>query len=319
MLPPKIPDNEDIRISELRSLLLLDSSPEERFDRITRIAKQLFDVPISLISLIDIDRQWFKSKQGLEVSETGRDISFCGHAILGDEVFIVEDTFEDTRFSDNPLVSSGPEIRFYAGAPILMPSGNKLGTLCIISNKPRKFSQEQSALLQDLAKIVINELVSQQAATQDALTGINNRRGFNILATKAIANSARYGWKSSLVYLDLNKFKEINDIYGHKTGDKVLIDFSELLSHIVRDSDILARLGGDEFVVMLMNTDLQTAHNKIASLLKKIEKYNLEEAQPYDLKVSYGVVEYDSEKHKNLEELLSSADNFMYENKLKNK
>lgn len=319
MRPPKIPDNEDIRISELRSLLLLDSSPEERFDRITRIAKQLFDVPISLVSLIDTDRQWFKSKQGIDVSETGRDVSFCGHAILGDEVFIVEDTFEDTRFSDNPLVSSGPEIRFYAGAPILMPSGNKLGTLCIISNKPRKFSQEQSALLQDLAKIVINELVSQQAATQDALTGINNRRGFNILATKAIANSARYGWKSCLVYLDLNKFKEINDIYGHKAGDKVLIDFAELLSHMVRDSDILARLGGDEFIVMLMNTNLQVAHNKIDALLKRIEKYNLETVQPYDLKVSYGVVEYDSKKHKNLEELLSSADSLMYENKLKNK
>lgn len=98
MLPPKIPNNEDIRISELRSLLLLDSSPEERFDRITRIAKQLFNVPISLISLIDTDRQWFKSKQGLEVPETGRDISFCGHAILGDDVFIVEDTLQDLFF-----------------------------------------------------------------------------------------------------------------------------------------------------------------------------------------------------------------------------
>lgn len=233
--------------------------------------------------------------------------------------FLLLKILSKTFFFDNPLVTDGPEIRFYAGAPIVMPSGNKLGTLCIISDKPREFNQAQSALLQDLAKIVINELVSQQAATQDALTGINNRRGFNILATKTIANSARYGWKSSLVYLDLNKFKAINDIYGHKTGDKILTDFAELLCRIVRDSDILARLGGDEFVVMFMGTDLQAAHNKIDTLLKSIEKYNLEAAQPYVLKVSYGVVEYDPDKHINLEELLSSADNLMYENKLKSR
>lgn len=150
MLQPEIPAQEHDRIAELRSLLLLDSAPEERFDRITRIAKELFDVPIALISLVDSDRQWFKSCVGLGASETGRDISFCGHAILGNEVFIVENALKDYRFSDNPLVTGGPEIRFYAGAPIAMPSGNKLGTLCIISPVEREFSAEKSALLHDL-------------------------------------------------------------------------------------------------------------------------------------------------------------------------
>lgn len=319
MQPPKTPDLENERIAELRSLLLLDSSPEERFDRITRVAKQLFNVPIALVSLIDTDRQWFKSCDGLDATETGRDISFCGHAILGDEVFIVENALKDIRFSDNPLVTEGPEIRFYAGAPIAMPSGNKLGTLCIISPEPREFTAEQSELLHDLAKIVISELVSQQAATQDALTGVNNRRGFEMLANKVISNCARYGWETTLIYFDLNKFKEINDTYGHKSGDQALIDFTELVSQIVRESDILARLGGDEFVIMMMSTDAATAQTKVNCLLQALDKYNQETSQPYELKASYGIVQYASAQYNNLEDLISAADGLMYQNKQKNK
>jgi diguanylate cyclase (GGDEF)-like protein len=317
MQSPEIPVTEDERIAELRSLLLLDSSPEERFDRITRVAKQLFGVPIALVSLIDTDRQWFKSCVGLDASETGRDISFCGHAILGSDVFIVENTLKDLRFNDNPLVTGGPEIRFYAGAPLAMPSGNKLGTLCIISPEAREFNAEQSALLHDLSKIVISELVSQQAATQDALTGIHNRRGFEILAQKTMANSARYGWKSTLVFLDLDKFKEINDTYGHKVGDQALIDFSRLLTQIVRESDIVARLGGDEFVVMLMNSEEGKARYKVESFIQKLKAHNEQAAHPYELSASYGIVEYLPDKHANLEDLISAADSLMYHHKQK--
>ncbi|MBQ0732411.1 MAG: sensor domain-containing diguanylate cyclase [Oleispira antarctica] len=317
MQPPEIPDTEDERIAELRSLLLLDSSPEERFDRITRVAKQLFNVPIALVSLIDTERQWFKSNVGLDATETGRDISFCGHAILGEDVFIIENAAEDERFSDNPLVAEGPEIRFYAGAPLAMPSGNNLGTLCIISPEPRKFGPEQSILLHDLSKIVISELVSQQAATQDALTGIHNRRGFEILAQKSMANSARYGWKSALVFLDLNKFKEINDTYGHQAGDQALVDFSRLLTQMVRESDIIARLGGDEFVVMLMNSEEAEAREKVKVFMQELKQYNQQHNQPYELCASYGIVEYVPEDHASLEELISAADELMYHNKQK--
>lgn len=317
MQPPEIPDTEGERIAELRSLLLLDSSPEERFDRITRVAKQLFNVPIALVSLIDTERQWFKSSVGLDATETGRDISFCGHAILADDVFIIENAAEDERFSDNPLVTEGPEIRFYAGAPLAMPSGNNLGTLCIISPEPRKFGPEQSILLHDLSKIVISELVSQQAATQDALTGIHNRRGFEILAQKSMASSARYGWKSALVFLDLNKFKEINDTYGHQAGDQALVDFSRLLTQMVRESDIIARLGGDEFVVMLMNTEEAEARAKVKVFMQELKQYNQQHNQPYELCASYGIVEYVPKDHASLEELLSAADELMYHNKQK--
>lgn len=312
MKVPDIPASETDRLAELRSLLLLDSDPEERFDRITRVAKELFDVPIALVSLVDDDRQWFKSCIGVDVSETGRDISFCGHAILGDEVFTVENALLDPRFNDNPLVEGGPEIRFYAGAPIAMPSGNKLGTLCVISPVAREFNQEQRALLQDLSKIVISELVAQQAATQDVLTGIYNRRGFELLAEKTMANCQRYGWKTTLIFLDLNKFKNINDQHGHAAGDKALVDFAELLNHLVRESDILARLGGDEFVVMLMNAEESKARYKVEYLKHKLNEYNEQSGLPYELSASFGIVNYKPEKHSSVKVLLSEADELMY-------
>ena len=128
-----------------------------------------------------------------------RDISFCGHAILGDQVFVIENALEDERFADIPLVTGAPDIRVYAGAPIAMPSGNKLGTLCIIDRKPREFSEKQRALLKDLAEIVISELVAQQTANEDPLTHIFNRRDFEVLANKALANCRRYDWNATLV------------------------------------------------------------------------------------------------------------------------
>lgn len=318
MMEPQIPKLENQRIAELRSLLLLDSSPEERFDRITRVAKQLFDVPIALISLVDTDRQWFKSSVGLNASETSRDISFCGHAILSDDVFIVENALNDLRFCDNPLVTGGPKVRFYAGAPLAMPSGNKLGTLCIISPEAREFDFKQSALLYDLSEIVISELVSQQAATQDVLTGIHNRRGFEILAQKTLASCARYGWKSTLVFLDLNKFKEINDNHGHQAGDQALIDFAQLLNETVRESDIIARFGGDEFVMILMNTAEDVARSKVECFMQELKQYNQQSTQVYELWASYGIVEYAPEIHAKLEDLISAADSLMYHNKQKN-
>nr|MDA3786514.1 GAF domain-containing protein [Deltaproteobacteria bacterium] len=139
--PPLSPD-ESARLETLQSLKILDTAPDERFDRLTRIAKRLFRVPIALVSLVDENRQWFKSVIGLSVSETSRDISFCGHAILGDEIFIIPNTTKDERFADNPLVLDDPHIRFYAGYPLKAPNGRKLGTLCILDQQPRDFTWE---------------------------------------------------------------------------------------------------------------------------------------------------------------------------------
>ncbi|SLM31349.1 PAS domain-containing protein (fragment) [Desulfamplus magnetovallimortis] len=158
MQPPPTPENEKERIEALRNLKIIDTPEEERFDRLTRLAKHHFKVPIVLISLVDTNRQWFKSCQGLSVRETPREISFCGHAILTDEPLIIPDALADERFFDNPLVTQAPFIRFYAGAPLHAPEGYRVGTLCLIDNKPRGFSPEEAALLIDIARIVDAEL-----------------------------------------------------------------------------------------------------------------------------------------------------------------
>ena len=137
MRTPEKPEDEAERLRALTDLNVLDTDAEERFDRYTRLACRLFGVPIALVSLVDEHRQWFKSRQGLAAGETSRDISFCGHAILQSDTYIIENALEDERFSDNPLVTGDPKIRFYAGHPLRSPCGAALGTLCLIDRLPR--------------------------------------------------------------------------------------------------------------------------------------------------------------------------------------
>ena len=154
--PP--PPHEADRLAALRRLELLDSEPEERFDRLTRLAAGLLEAPISLVTLIDRDRQWFKSKVGTLLEETPRDVAFCAHAILGSEPMIVPDALEDERFADNPIVAGPPHVRFYAGCPLLLPDGHAMGTLCVFDTRPRRLSTRQTGLLRDLAVLLEEEL-----------------------------------------------------------------------------------------------------------------------------------------------------------------
>jgi PAS domain S-box-containing protein len=158
MQAPAIPPNEVERLRALRASALLDTPPEERFDRLTRLAKRIFRTRIALVSLVDTDRQWFKSRQGLDVPETSRTLSFCGHAILEPEILEVRDARQDPRFSDNPLVTGGPRIRFYAGAPVRSADGYPLGTLCIIDDRPRTLTEDERMSLRELADCVEDEL-----------------------------------------------------------------------------------------------------------------------------------------------------------------
>ena len=154
-----IADPEKFRLEALAALLILDTSPEERFDRIVRFSAAHFDVPISLISLVDSHRQWFKARVGLSVPETPREVSFCAHAIESEEIFIVRDALRDERFVSNALVTGDPFIRFYAGAPISTPSGARIGTLCIIDRRPRELSRADFAAL-DALRLTVNELLA---------------------------------------------------------------------------------------------------------------------------------------------------------------
>lgn len=167
MLIPPIPNNESARLQALYQLNVLDTNPEACYDRLTRLTKHLFDVPIVVISLIDRDRQWFKSKQGLDVCETGRDVSFCGHTILSQDIFEITDALLDARFADNPLVVGDPKIRFYAGAPLITQTGFAVGTLCIIDTKPRKLTTDERQALRDMADEVLSVLELHETRQQN--------------------------------------------------------------------------------------------------------------------------------------------------------
>jgi len=316
MKAPGTSIDEAVRLTTLRSLDILDSLGEERFDRLTRMAKHMFRVPIALVSLVDENRQWFKSCVGLDVNETSRDISFCGHAILGDEVFVIRDTLKDDRFADNPLVLDDPHIRFYAGCPIKVANGSRIGTLCIIDREPRDFSAEDEELLKDLAAMVEQELTAVQLATLDEMTSLTNRRGFMGVANKILSLCVRNQIPATLAFIDLNNFKSINDKHGHGEGDRALIDFSQQLATAFRSSDVVARLGGDEFVVLFTGTTRQHAENTIIKFSSMLEEANKKPEEKYSLSFSYGLVDYNHHAYPAIEDFLEQADLLMYKNKV---
>lgn len=162
MLEAPLPTDEAARLATLVNLQILDTPPDPRFDRITRFAARLFDVPVSLISLIDAERQWFKSCHGLDISETPRAFSFCAHAVLSHEVMVVPDTLLDERFADNPYVAGPPFIRFYAGCPLSALDGSRLGTLCIVDYRPRQMSEDDLQSLRDVALWAQHEIVGSE-------------------------------------------------------------------------------------------------------------------------------------------------------------
>ena len=318
MTAPAIPENEEERIDTLHALEVLDTEPEERFDRLTRLARRLFGVPIALVSLIDEHRQWSKSAQGVERSESPREISFCGHAILGEDVLLIPDTQRDERFRDNPHVTGEPNIRFYAGCPLKAPNGSKLGTLCIIDLEPRDFGEEEKNLLRDLTRMAEQEIAAIQLATMDELTMLSNRRGFEALSRHALELSRRLKKPAAFLYFDLDSLKQINDQFGHAEGDHALRSFAELLRHTFRESDVVGRLGGDEFAVLMTNASGAEIDNALERLGESVDQHNKKTARGYDIEFSFGKVTIDADGHANVADLMVEADALMYQQK-KNK
>ncbi len=315
MKKPEFPANEQERLQALQSLGILDTESEERFDRLTRMARRMFRVPIALVSLVDTERQWFKSRAGLDAPETPRDISFCGHTILGDDIFVIVDARNDIRFADNPLVTGAPHIRFYAGAPLRDLKGYKLGTLCLIDTEPRSLDASDLQDLRDLADMAQSELCAIQLATIDELTQVSNRRGFIAQAQGCLSLCARQRHPVSLVYLDLDHFKPINDRFGHAEGDRALVAFADLMRMSFRESDVCGRLGGDEFAVLLANSNQQHADVIVDRFRDLMLSYSREARRGYEIGFSDGIVSTRPDGDTRIDDLMAQADALMYEHK----
>ena len=306
---------EDARVAALHRYDVLDTQPEEAFDRITRLVKVVLEMPMAVISLVDRDRQWFKSKQGVKASETPRNISFCTHTIQGTKPLIVNDAHADPRFTNSPLVRGAPHIRFYIGVPLRSRDGYNVGALCSMDTKARDLSDEQVSVLEDLARLIVDELELRIQASTDSLTGVMSRRAFNEQADREIARANRYGSPLSCALIDADHFKSINDTYGHGIGDLALKHFASICSKVLRTSDCVGRIGGEEFSILLPETELATALEVAERLRKTIASSPLDvDGKRIKLTASIGVAEY-SGSMKTFDGLLSNADFAMYDAK----
>lgn len=275
---PGHPEYDPSRVDYLRQQLRrpepLEADPESPFDRLSRLARRLFDVPIALVSLVDANRQWCKSCVGVGVAEHSRDMPFCAHAGRQNEVFVVRDAQLDDRFRDNPLVVGDSQIRFYAGCPLVLENGHKIGTLCISDRVARDFNDDDLALLQDLARVAEHELTSLQESITDPLTGMSNRAGFTMLGAHTLRVCNRLGTPVSLLCLDVAAADpEANQLFG-VPDDDAIVSFAGILQRTFADSEVIARVGTEQFAVMTSDSRGSAFDSAMPILQRAVEAHN---------------------------------------------
>ncbi len=281
MIDPSItPPNEAARLDALRRYDILDTPQDGAFDRVTSLAARILGTPIAIISLVDRDRIWFKSRHGLDVPQIDRDPGLCASAILKDEAYVLGDAASDVRSLANPLVAGDFGLRFYAGIPLRTHDHFNLGVLCCLDFVPRQTQPHELQALKDLAAIVMDQMELRLAArridelndklrtaydelshqaSHDSLTGLWNRPAVLAQLDQSLSRARRAGGEVAVLMLDVDHFKAINDRFGHQGGDAVLVEIGRRLKAAVRGGDSVGRVGGEEFLVVLENGDLATA------------------------------------------------------------
>jgi diguanylate cyclase (GGDEF)-like protein len=265
-----------LKLANLQSVDLFYTPLEERFERITRIARRALRAPVAAISLLNEDKQWFKSAAGWGVSELPRSQAICRITVESNAPLAIADTLADARTASLQIVQGAPKFRAYAGRPLRDEEGDAIGTFCVFDVKPRDFTPADQACIADLAELAQRELLSDQwrnahaalttklgvarrEALIDPLTHLWNRRGASVLLKGAFAESDAAATPVTLALLDLDNFKRVNDVYGHHTGDEMLRRVATRLLAAVRGDDAICRMGGDEFLVLMVDTDAKAA------------------------------------------------------------
>jgi len=315
-------------------------SADERpsFDDSVTLAAQMTGSPMAAITILDDQYQWFKAKVGLEPSRTRRDVAFCRFTVQGDSVMVVADAHADERFVENPLVTASPNIRAYAGMPLITAGGERLGAICVLDTQPRTFTERDTAVLELLAKQVLSQLqleklIRSQAedifeleaaraelrymAMHDELTGMRNRRGVIAAIEEQIGEphtgtSRLTGQKASVLFLDLDNFKSLNDTLGHEVGDQVLVDVAERIQKSVGPAPVVGRFGGDEFVVLVFGQSQLVALQMAEALLRAVEQPIRLASGAVEIEASVGLAHQVSGDTKTLVELIDRADEAVY-------
>ena len=309
--PAKSAD-ETQALRALTTACVVDTLPEERFDRIVRLACHALDVPMAVVSLVDRERHWLKSGAGFDASQSSHWLSLCDRSALdASGPVVVSDARLDPQFAAHPLVLGPPHIRFFAGQCIRGPDGSRVGTLCLIDRTPRTLSAVDASVLTDLAAMVDREISLLETATTDELTRLSNRRGLTQVAEHVLSLCRQNRRRATVIGLDLDNFKEINDAHGHAAGDGVLRTYAKMLVTQFRDADVVARLGGDEFVVVCSGDTGEQLQAALARLQADYARSSLARTYPA-LSWSVGIAEFDPDSADSIEDLLRRSDLAMY-------
>ena len=333
-MPAPKPKGEEARLAVLGEYQILDTGPEQVFDDLAQMASSVCRTPIALVSLIDAERQWFKARVGIPETECAREVSFCAHAILQSDLFIIPDTLKDPRFAANPMVVNEPKIRFYAGIPLFTADGtHALGTLCVLDFEPRELNGEQISGLQALARQAeaLLELAHQRArvkkaeearghaerelqmaydrepelARVDLLTGLINRRAFLEIADRERKRAQRYEVPLSVIAFEMENLQRIGDQQGAQVADALAVSVANLLRNRVRHTDVLARTGDAEFTALLPTTGPEPAKQ----FAGKIRELMLEAIQQHDWPLLFAIsVVTHVKAPETLDDLLRKAD-----------
>ena len=284
---------ESARLSALRSYCVLETGREARFDDLTSLASTICETPVSLVSLVDTNRLFFKSAHGVDLREVPYPDFFCGHAIRQRELFVVPDANEDARFAKHPMVVESPRVRFYAGAPLITPQDYRLGTLCVIDFVPRQLQPKQLEILRVLGRQVMCQLELNLQAMRDPLTGLYNRRQLEEGLHREVLRARRVGGTVGVMAIDVDHFKRVNDTLGHEVGDRALRGIADELASCVREEDIACRAGGEEFVIILPGAGKTALRSRAEAVRRTIEQAQiLAGAGTLKLTVSIGLASF---------------------------